>query len=608
MRILLNLIIALLSLNSILLFPQSESLTVAEIGKEKISSQEFKLRFELSPYIPSDKNIDPDSIKYDFLYSLIAEKLWAKDAEANGIANSERFKFNYKPLEEMFLRDALFKIEVEDKVLLSADDINNGIIKSQSKLSAQIVTAKDSLSIYNFYQGLKSNSNYDSILSTFPNFTSNIFDITLGTLKDEEIEDSIYSLPVNGFTSPIRSEVGWVIFIIKNKTITPIDLGNQQAIDNMKKIIRNRRIEKRYEKYLSELLGGITININPESFGVLYSEVWKILKNKPELSDSINYFELSESDFNRILSFLGSEKLKLPLFSLSGKQVDIENFLSSLAFNGFHVTKLDSIITLQKLNQKVKQFVESQMITEEAYRRGLLLTPEVRDNLKIWQENYLAQFYFNENLDSIKLSDGDVYNYYIDEFINASNIRLLNIRLITLKDLDEVSHIFDLLKQGNEFSDIVKSYGRTDSLVNAEGETGLKPVLLLGYVGSVAADLNLNEVYGPIKRENAYTILQVVERQNSNDSLKLSFDSIKEQLRNDLRFKKLNERMQSITSNLALKYDVKIFNNVIDKIQTSRIPMFVHRLMGFGGRIVGVPLTTPFSGWINSEIKLKMLP
>ena len=141
-----------------------------------------------------------------------------------------------------------------------------------------------------------------------------------------------------------------------------------------------------------------------------------------------------------------------------------------------------------------------------------------------------------------------------------------------------------------------------------DGETGLQPVLLLGYVGSVASDLNLNEVYGPIKRENAYTILQVIERQNSNDSLKLSFDSIKDKLRNDLRFKKLNDRMQRITSNLALKYDVKINNDVIDKIQTSRISMFVHRLMGFGGRIAGVPLTTPFSGWINSDIKLKMLP
>ena len=110
---------------------------------------------------------------------------------------------------------------------------------------------------------------------------------------------------------------------------------------------------------------------------------------------------------------------------------------------------------------------------------------------------------------------------------------------------------------------------------------------MLGYVGSVASDLNLNEVYGPIKRNNAYTILQVIERQESNDSLKLSFESIKEQLRNDLRFKGLNERLKKITSNLAQQNNVKIYNDVVDKIQTSQIPMFVHRLMGFGGRIAG---------------------
>ncbi|HEX7357124.1 MAG TPA: hypothetical protein VF270_05410, partial [Ignavibacteriaceae bacterium] len=212
MRILFNTIIAVLLLNSLFLFAQNQLSTVVQIGKEKISSEEFKIRFELSPFIPSNKDIDPDSVKYDFLYSLIAEKLWALDAEEDGTANTEKFKFNFKPLEEMFVRDALFKIEVENKVLLSADDINNGIRKSQSKLSAQIITAKDSVSIYNFYNKLESNSNYDSLFAMFPNFTSNVFDITLGSLKDEEIEDSIYSLPINGFTAPIKSEVGWVIF------------------------------------------------------------------------------------------------------------------------------------------------------------------------------------------------------------------------------------------------------------------------------------------------------------------------------------------------------------------------------------------------------------
>lgn len=608
MKLFLNVLTSTLILNCGLLFAQNDESAVAQIGNEKITAKEFRLRYELSPYIPSNRNIDPDSIKYDFLYSLIAEKLWARDAEDLGFTNTEKFNSIFEPLEEMFARDALFKIEVEDKVFLSANDINSAIIKSQSKLSTQIISSKDSTSMWDFYKKLNQNINYDSLLLTLPNFTNNLVDIALGTLKDEEIEDSLYTLPIDGFTSPIRSEVGWVIFVIKNKVFTPIDLGDQQAIDNMKKVIRNRRIEKRYEEYLNELLSGIMINIEPKSFKSIYLTIWDVLKNKSNSSNTSSYFELSELDFNKINSLLGPEKLNSSLFSLSNKEVNVKNFLSNLSFNGFHVTQLDSLIILQKLSQKVKRFIEEQMITEEAYRQGFQFNPQVRNDLKIWQENYLAQLYFNNNLDSINISDKEVYNYYIDELVNKSNIRLINIRLVSIQDLDEVSNIFEALKQGRDFGDLVKSYGSTDSLVNEFGETGLKPVLLLGYVGDVASDLELNEVYGPIKRNNAYTILQVIEKQESSDSLKLSFESIKKQLRNDLRFKAVNERLKKITSKLADQNNVKIYGDVVDKIQTSQIPMFVHRLMGFGGRIAGVPLTTPFSEWMNNEVKQKLLP
>jgi hypothetical protein len=376
----------------------------------------------------------------------------------------------------------------------------------------------------------------------------------------------------------------------------------------MKKVIRNRQIEKRYDEYLKQLLSGITINIDSESFNYIYSAIWSVLKNKSSKNDSSNYFELSEFDFGNIKSILGKDILNKQLFMITKKEVSVDNFIGNLAFKGFHITQLDSIIALQKLNQSVKRFVESQMITEEAYKLGLQLTPQVRQDLTLWKENYLAQLYFINNLDSINISDNDVYNYYLDELVNASNIRLINIRLVSIKDLDEVSNIFELLKQGTDFGDLVKSYGSTDSLVNNEGETGLKPILLLGYVGSVASELELNEIYGPIKRNNAYTILQVIERQESNDSLKLSFESVRNQLRNDLRFKALNQRLTKKTSDLAQQNNVKIFNDVVDKIKPSQIPMFVHRLMGFGGRIAGVPLTTPFSGWINEEVKQKLLP
>ena len=60
-----------LFLNCPAIYTQSSNNVVAEVGNEKITAKDFKIRFELSPYIPNNRNIDSDSIKYDFIYSAI---------------------------------------------------------------------------------------------------------------------------------------------------------------------------------------------------------------------------------------------------------------------------------------------------------------------------------------------------------------------------------------------------------------------------------------------------------------------------------------------------------------------------------------------------------
>lgn len=243
------------------LYAQDNKSLVAQIGKDKITAKEFITRYELSPYLPEYRNIDPDSIKYDFLYSMIAERLWANEAERLGLGSKEKFSFYFKPLEEMFVRDALFKKEIKDKIRLSADDINSAIMKSQFKLHTQVLSSPDSNNIFSFFKSLESTTNIDSLLSITKNIHTNNMEVFLGSLKDEEIEDSLYSLKVNQFTSPIKSEIGWVIFRIKDKVLTPVDLTDKKFIDNMEKTIKDRRIQRRYQEYLKELLTGIKINI-----------------------------------------------------------------------------------------------------------------------------------------------------------------------------------------------------------------------------------------------------------------------------------------------------------------------------------------------------------
>lgn len=597
---------------SIVILAQKDESVVAQIRNEKITVKEFKLRIELSPYIPTKKDIDQHSereFKNDFLYSLLAEKLWALEAERLGISSTEKFRFYFKPLEDMFVRDALFKQEVNDKVKLSANDINAGIQKSQIKLNTQIVSTNDSLRIHNFFIQVNKKNNFDSILSTFPELISTDVDVFLGSLRDEEIEDSLYSLGINQFTSPIKSEVSWVIFKIKNKLFTPIDLNDQKAVENLKKVIRDRRIEKRYHEYMEELLSGTKINIKPEPFLFTSRVIWDNMKSKSSSNDSITFYSLNESDFVSIINSSSEKDLNEPLFILEENKIFVKDFISDLAFNGFSVNKLDSIFVLQKLTQRVKQFVEDQIITQEGYKRKLNLASEVSKDLSLWQQKYLAELYFKSVLDSINVTDGEIYNYYINELESKANVTLINLRLITLNDLEEVSKIFDLLKDGKSFEDIIKNYGQTDPLVNEYGETGLKPIFLLADVGKIALQLKLNDVHGPIQRGNAYSIIQVFDKKEGEDSLKLSFKAIKDELRNGLRIKKLTKRFSKITSNLAERYNVKILGNVLDKIQITKIPMFLHRFMGFGGRIAGMPLLTPFSEWMDDyELKKILLP
>ena len=59
---------------------------LAKVGNTEISPIELKYRFEVSPKEIGD--FDSDSSKVNFLYSLIAEKLWAYEAESLSMEKS----------------------------------------------------------------------------------------------------------------------------------------------------------------------------------------------------------------------------------------------------------------------------------------------------------------------------------------------------------------------------------------------------------------------------------------------------------------------------------------------------------------------------------------
>jgi hypothetical protein len=595
------------------LHSQNSEKVIAEIGNTKITEKEFKLRYELSPFVSHRSKWNQDTIKYDFLLSLIAEKLWYFEAVNKGLQNSEDFRFYIKPLEDALLRDYLFKEEIESKVKLSAEDVNRLINNAQFKLKTRIINSEDSLKIFKIYSLLKNNVPLDSILR-IPEFVfvpAGEFEVSLGSLKDEEIENYLFTLNPSEFTQPIRSEVGWVIFYIVDKFLTPIDITNQKAVDDLKRIVKSRRTMIKANQYLKDLLSDKTIDINDTAFNrvfeVIYNLILERTKGNPDTLRSS--YVLNDDDYREIKRKLGSKLLDETLFKVNSHKVTVWDFLANLAFEEHRFQSKDRKTIYSKLSRIIKDFVVQQYLTQEARKKGIDKNKNLKDELENWKVHYLAQMLRFSYLDSARVSEQEIFDYFNNEFRKDKSNVLIKMKILNLDQLEEVENVLKSISSGKSFDEIVANYGKTDSLVNENGETELLPHIYFGDLGIVASKLNLNEVYGPIPRGDKYTLIMLKEKKEISDTTQIDFNSSKDYIKNYLFLKKFNSTVANQTIQLASKYGVRIYDDALSQIKTTGIPMFVHRLLGFGGRIAGVPLLDNWFYLIDiNEFKSRLLP
>ena len=112
--------------------------TVAKAGDMKISQREFKLRYELVPHYSRDE-FNEDSSKHDLIYSLIAEKLLAQEAERLGYDTLSYYKNSVEQMRDLYVRDALYRKEVDSKVNITSGDIQKALDRYSQSLKVRII-------------------------------------------------------------------------------------------------------------------------------------------------------------------------------------------------------------------------------------------------------------------------------------------------------------------------------------------------------------------------------------------------------------------------------------------------------------------------------------
>lgn len=404
--------------------PKAQSLSdnnvLVKVGNLEISESEFIYRLEFTPKEGIQDKNSSEGIKKELLYTLIAEKLWANEAIEQGFGNHPSVIAARNSIEKMFLRDALYKKEIKDKINISPDEINKGLEKFHKQLVVAVFYSDYEKEIFEVHKLLSEGKSVKDVKEKSD--TSKIIiktaEVGFGDFP-LHLENILYDLKQNSFTNVIQFDKGWNIFYLEN-TKTKHVKDNLQAHKDVVKILSNRIEENNYEKFYTEFFRDKKIDVDGKIFAALCDKIYIVFKDKKIIDNYENNVSkeklfLDSKDVDQILEEFEDKETKQVFIKFDINPILLEKFLREISFTSFSVP-VNNIDTIQVyLNKKTKEFIKYELLAREALNQGLNNENDVKEWTKIWYENFLSQMIKNN------ISDKEITEILEAEKLNEEN-------------------------------------------------------------------------------------------------------------------------------------------------------------------------------------------
>jgi len=588
------------------IFPQKADKTLAKIGDKRITVEEFKHRFELTPQI-NRKQSDDNIAKEELLYTLIAEKLFALKAESLSLDTLQAMKNNFVPLEKMHVRDALYLKEIKEKVELDNQKFSQGLKRASRKHFVNYVYSLDEGKIFSAYKLLTSNSNFDSLTNLLKDveYVTEPYEVIFGKMNIAA-EDAIYKLRENEFTKPIKSPEGWYIFRLINSESAIYTSGGEK-ISKVKKAVESRTEDSIYNDFWLKFFKGKRVETDGNLFWQLAESLQKqilYIKQTNNIKDG-EKIALGDEDFLKISNSLPPDSLKKEFIKFEDKPYTLNNFLTEFMFEGFFTYSTELKIVAGQLNSRVKRQIENELLTTFGYEKGYESLPEVKSSTNVWRENYLASLYKREIVRNSKLTNDDIKKHLTEnslERLKETEIKLIEILTDSLEVVEEALK----LKSEIEFRKFANIHSKNKQNLTENDDLKFSPITEYGEIGKIAESMNAGDIYGPLQTEEGFSVFRLIEKRENE--LSLDTLNISDETQNKIRYQKVMNKLEKQASDLATEYNVEVNEELLKSIDVLNIQMIVFRYMGFGGKILAVPNVTPFYNWKNKwELKKKDL-
>ncbi|HSW54767.1 MAG TPA: peptidylprolyl isomerase [Ignavibacteriaceae bacterium] len=396
-------------------YSQEELDIIATVGASEITIEEFRDRYEFMPHL-NYSNYNQDTVKKEFLYSLIAEKLWALEGAQKRFDTLESVQYSLESLRRLLIKDELYKTVVEPKIQISSEEMNIGLQRVTVEFYVKIISTIDSTEIFNISDQLIKGSDFDSVLSTRRenNLQQTPVRIVYGSLEDENVEDLLFGMRPGSISLPVKSGDGWFIFKLFSENQNPgINLSSEHARNMVKKTLQERKVQQVGGAYLDSLIGGRRIEADKKIFLKIYDALYSVLAREypMNLNDSLFAITLSEKQIIQGLNSMNHSDLNSLFINFEDQPSTARDFLYYLFYQKIELDNLSSEHLKKILSSAVRKFIEDEMLVREGIKRGLANNRDVMNGVSMWKDHYMSKLMMESFYDSAKISENDFINY-----------------------------------------------------------------------------------------------------------------------------------------------------------------------------------------------------
>ncbi|MCB0751522.1 MAG: peptidyl-prolyl cis-trans isomerase, partial [Ignavibacteriae bacterium] len=171
----------------------------------------------------------------------------------------------------------------------------------------------------------------------------------------------------------------------------------------------------------------------------------------------------------------------------------------------------------------------------------------------------------------------------------------VNIIEVLTDSLDIIKQALAIADNEDELRKFAIVHTKRNEVKTNNGEFGFFSTSEFGEIGKIAGTMEVGDVFGPLQIDGGYSVFKLIGKENLtlDENSKKNIDDLKL----DILYNKAVDKLENKAVDLAEKYGVTINEELLNSLQLNNLQMLVYRYMGFGGKILAFPYSSPFFKW-----------